>query len=39
MPKCAALRLAQFDILRLRLTKTAARVVQMKTRVCLHLPT
>ena len=39
MPKRAALRLAQFDTLRVRLIKIAARVVEMKTRICLHLPT
>jgi hypothetical protein len=39
MPKRAALRLAQFDTLRVRLIKIAARVLEMKTRICLHLPT
>ena len=32
-------RLAQFDTLRLRLIKIAARVVELKTQVRLHLPT
>ena len=31
-------RVAQFDTLRLRLLKIAARVVEWKTRVMLHLP-
>ncbi|BCH12542.1 hypothetical protein MesoLj131c_68000 (plasmid) [Mesorhizobium sp. 131-3-5] len=30
---------AQFDTLRLRLIKIAARVVEMKTQIRLHLPT
>jgi hypothetical protein len=30
---------AQFDTLRLRLVKIAARVVEMKTQIRLHLPT
>ena len=38
MPKRSTWRLAQFDTLRLRLLKTAARVVELKTRVVLHLP-
>ncbi|HYN38595.1 MAG TPA: transposase, partial [Rhodospirillales bacterium] len=29
----------QFDTLRLRLIKTAARIVEMKTRIKIHLPT
>jgi hypothetical protein len=39
MPKRSAWRVAQFDTLRLRLVKIAARVVEMKTQVRLHLPT
>ena len=31
-------RVAQFDTLRLRLMKLAVRVVELKTRVVLHLP-
>ena len=38
MPKRSAWRVAQFDTLRLRLVKLAARVVALKTRVMLHLP-
>jgi hypothetical protein len=38
MPKRSAWRVAQFDTLRLRLIKIAARVVEMKTQVRLHLP-
>ena len=38
MPKRSAWRIAQFDTLRLRLVKLAARVVELKTRVLLHLP-
>jgi hypothetical protein len=38
MPKRSAWRVAQFDTLRLRLVKIAARVVEMKTQVRLHLP-
>ena len=38
LPKRSPLRRAQFDTLRLRLIKIAARVVEMKTRVTLHLP-
>ncbi len=38
MPKRSAWRVAQFDTLRLRLVKLAARVVELKTRVLLHLP-
>jgi Transposase DDE domain group 1 len=38
MPKRSAWRVAQFDTLRLRLVKIAARVVEMKTKVRLHLP-
>jgi hypothetical protein len=32
-------RVAQFDTLRLRLIKLAARVVEMKTMIRIHLPT
>jgi hypothetical protein len=38
MPKRSTLRVAQFDTLRLRLVKLATRVVALKTRVMLHLP-
>jgi hypothetical protein len=38
MPKRSAWRVAQFDTLRLRLVKLAARVVALKTRIMLHLP-
>jgi hypothetical protein len=38
MPKRSVWRVAQFDTLRLRLVKIAARVVEMKTQVRLHLP-
>lgn len=38
MPKRSSFALAQFDTLRLRLIKIAARVVEMKTRIRLHLP-
>jgi DDE family transposase len=38
MPKRSPWRVAQFDTLRLRLVKLAARVVEWKTRVMLHLP-
>jgi hypothetical protein len=38
MPKRSTWRVAQFDTLRLRLMKLAARVVELKTRVVLHLP-
>jgi hypothetical protein len=37
-PKRSAWRVAQFDTLRLRLVKIAARVVELKTQVRLHLP-
>src|SRR5215212_1208718 len=39
MPKRSSWRVAQFDTLRLRLIKIAARVVELKTQVRLHLPT
>jgi hypothetical protein len=38
MPKRSTRRVAQFDTLRLRPVKLAARVVELKTRVLLHLP-
>jgi Transposase DDE domain group 1 len=38
MPKRSTWRGAQFDTLRLRLIKVAARVVEMKTQIRLHLP-
>jgi hypothetical protein len=38
MPKRSTWRVAQFDTLRLRLVKLAMRVVELKTRVTLHLP-
>jgi hypothetical protein len=39
MPKRSSWRTAQFDTLRLRPVKLAARVVELKTRIMLHLPT
>jgi hypothetical protein len=39
MPKHSMWRGAQFDTLRLRLIKVAARVVEMKTMIRVHLPT
>jgi len=39
MPKRSTWRVAQFDTMRLRLIKVAARVVEMKTQIRLHLPT
>jgi len=38
MPKRSTWRVAQFDTLRLRLIKIAARVVEMKTMIHVHLP-
>jgi hypothetical protein len=38
MPKRSTWRVAQFDTLRLRLVKLATRVVALKTKVMLHLP-
>lgn len=38
MPRRSTWRVAQFDTLRLRLVKLATRVVALKTRVMLHLP-
>jgi hypothetical protein len=39
MPKRSAWRTAQFDTLRLRLIKIAARVVELKTMIRIHWPT
>ena len=39
MPARSSWRVAQFDTLRLRLLKLAARVVEWKTKVMIHLPT
>ena len=39
MPRRSMWRVAQFDTLRLRLIKIAARVVEMKTMIRVHLPT
>ena len=39
MPKRSRFAGAQFDTLRLRLIKIAARVVEMKTQIRLHMPT
>jgi hypothetical protein len=39
MPKRSVWRVAQFDTLRLRLIKMAARVIEMKTTIKVHLPT
>src|SRR5271167_506461 len=39
MPKHSMWRVAQFDTLRLRLIKVAARVVELKTMIRVHLPT
>jgi hypothetical protein len=38
MPKGSAWRVVQFDTLRLRLIKLAARVVELKTQLKIHLP-
>ncbi len=38
MPKRSAWRVMQFDTLRLRLIKIAARVVELKTQITIHLP-
>jgi hypothetical protein len=38
MPKRSLWRVMQFDTLRLRLIKIAARVVELKTRIKIHLP-
>lgn len=39
MPKRSDWRLAQFDTLRLRLIKIAARVVEIRTQIRIHMPT
>ena len=39
MPKRSSWRVAQFDTLRLRLIKVAARIVEMKTKIKINLPT
>jgi hypothetical protein len=39
LPARSSWRHAQFDTLRLRLIKIAARVVELKTRITIHLPT
>lgn len=39
MPKRSTWRVAQFDTLRLRLIKIAARIVELKTMIKIHLPT
>ena len=39
MPRRSMWRVAQFDTLRLRLIKVAARVTEMKTIIRVHLPT
>jgi hypothetical protein len=39
MPKRSRWRTVQFDTLRLRLVKIAARIVDMKTQIKVHLPT
>jgi hypothetical protein len=39
MPRRSMWRVAQFDTLRLRLIKVAARIVEMKTMIRVHLPT
>ncbi len=39
MPRRSMWRVAQFDTLRLRLVKIAARVVEMRTMIRVHLPT
>ena len=38
MPKASSWRVAQFDTLRLRVVKIAARIVEMKTQIKIHLP-
>ena len=39
MPRRSRFSVAQFDTLRLRLIKIAARVIELKTQIRLHLPT
>jgi Transposase DDE domain group 1 len=38
MPRRSPWRVAQFDTLRLRLIKTAARIAEIKTKIKIHLP-
>ena len=38
MPKRSIWRVMQFDTLRLRLIKLAARVIELKTQIKIHLP-
>jgi hypothetical protein len=38
MPKGSAWRIIRFDTLRLRLVKLAARAVELKTQIKIHLP-
>jgi hypothetical protein len=38
LPAQSSWRHAQFDTLRLKLVKLAARVVELKTRIAIHLP-
>jgi hypothetical protein len=38
IPKHSVWRVIQFDTLRLRLIKLAARVIELKTQVKIHLP-
>ena len=38
MPRHSSWRVAQFDTLRLRLIKVAARIAEMKTKIKIHLP-
>ena len=37
MPRASSWRVAQFDTLRLRLIKVAARIIEMKTKIKVHL--
>jgi hypothetical protein len=39
MPRRSRWRVAQFDTLRLRLIKLAARIVETKRQILVHLPT
>jgi hypothetical protein len=39
MPRRSSWRVAQFDTLRLRLIKIAARIVEIKSKIKVHLPT
>jgi hypothetical protein len=38
MPKGSTWRVMQFDTLRLRLIKLAARVIEVRARITIHLP-